>query len=59
MTTVTRLRRTAGPTTLAEASRRFLRREAFEPTTRDAYGLYERFGFSKPRERYMERPAVR
>jgi len=38
MTTVTRLHRAAGPTTLAEASRRFLRRDAFESTTRDAYG---------------------
>jgi GNAT superfamily N-acetyltransferase len=32
---------------------------AWTLATRDAYGLYERFGFSKPRERYMERPAAR
>src|SRR5215218_2703071 len=38
MTTVTRLHRAAGPTTLAEASTRFLRRDAFEPSTRDTYG---------------------
>ncbi|MGY1738374.1 tyrosine-type recombinase/integrase [Geodermatophilus sp. SYSU D00684] len=38
MTAVTRLHRAASPATLAEASRRFLRRDAFEPTTRDAYG---------------------
>jgi site-specific recombinase XerD len=38
MTTVTALRRAAGAMTLADASRRFLRRDAFEPTTRDAYG---------------------
>ena len=38
MTTVTRLHRAAGPMTLAEASRRFLRRDSFEPTTRDTYG---------------------
>ena len=38
MSTVTRLHRAGGTTTLAEASRRFLRRDAFEPTTRDAYG---------------------
>jgi ribosomal protein S18 acetylase RimI-like enzyme len=30
---------------------------AWTLATRDAYGLYERFGFFKPRERYMERPA--
>src|SRR3954470_5140972 len=38
MTSVTRLHRATGPMTLAEASRRFLRRDAFEPTTRDTYG---------------------
>src|SRR3954464_4392094 len=38
MTSVPRLHRATGPMTLAEASRRFLRRDAFEPTTRDAYG---------------------
>lgn len=31
---------------------------AWTLATRDAYGLYARFGFSKPRERYMERPAT-
>jgi ribosomal protein S18 acetylase RimI-like enzyme len=31
---------------------------AWTLATRDAYGLYERFGFLKPRERYMERPAA-
>lgn len=38
MTTVTRLHRAVDCVTLADASRRFLRRDAFEPTTRDAYG---------------------
>jgi integrase len=38
VTAVTRLHRAAGPMTLVEASRRFLRRDAFEPTTRDTYG---------------------
>ncbi|MCZ2826006.1 MULTISPECIES: helix-turn-helix domain-containing protein [unclassified Modestobacter] len=38
MTAVTRLHRAAGPVTLADASRRFPRRDAFEPTTRLAYG---------------------
>jgi hypothetical protein len=38
MTSVTRLHRAAGPMPLAEASRRFLRRDVFEPTTRDTYG---------------------
>src|SRR3954454_5884563 len=38
MSTVTRLHRAAGSMTLADATRRFLRRDAFEPTTRDAYG---------------------
>jgi ribosomal protein S18 acetylase RimI-like enzyme len=32
---------------------------AWTLATRDAYGLYERFGFSTPRERLMERPAAR
>jgi GNAT superfamily N-acetyltransferase len=27
--------------------------------TRDAHGLYERFGFAKPDETYLERPASR
>jgi ribosomal protein S18 acetylase RimI-like enzyme len=31
---------------------------AWTLATRDAYGLYERFGFSTPRDRYMERPAA-
>jgi GNAT superfamily N-acetyltransferase len=31
---------------------------AWTLATRDAYGLYERFGFSRPRQRYMERPAA-
>ena len=38
MTTVTQLHRVADPMTLAEASRRFLRRDALEQTTRDTYG---------------------
>lgn len=38
MTTVTPLRRAAGPTPLAEATRRFLRRDAFEESTRVSYG---------------------
>ena len=38
MTTVTALRGAVGALTLAAATRRFLRRDAFEPTTRDAYG---------------------
>ena len=38
MSAVPHLHRAAGPMTLAEASRRFLRRDAFEPTTRDTYG---------------------
>src|SRR4051794_10481234 len=38
MTTVTQLHRAADPMTLDEASRRFLRRDAFEQTTRDTYG---------------------
>jgi ribosomal protein S18 acetylase RimI-like enzyme len=32
---------------------------AWTLATRDAYGLYERFGFSTRRERMMERPATR
>jgi GNAT superfamily N-acetyltransferase len=32
---------------------------AWTLATKDAYGLYERFGFSTPRERVMERPAPR
>ncbi|HEV7727482.1 MAG TPA: hypothetical protein VGO74_11200 [Modestobacter sp.] len=38
MTTVTQLHRVADPMRLTEASRRFLRRDAFEQTTRDTYG---------------------
>lgn len=40
MMTVTRLRDTPAldPISLAEAQTRFLRRDAFEPTTRLAYG---------------------
>jgi GNAT superfamily N-acetyltransferase len=34
-------------------------RLAWTLATRDAYGLYERFGFVTPRERVMERPASR
>ena len=32
---------------------------AWTLATDDAYGLYERFGFSTPRARFMERPAAR
>lgn len=32
---------------------------AWTLATNDAYGLYERFGFSTPRARFMERPAAR
>ena len=32
---------------------------AWTLSTRDAYGLYERFGFSTPRRRFMQRPATR
>jgi integrase/recombinase XerC/integrase/recombinase XerD len=38
MSIVTPLRRVAGPMTLAEATRRFLRRDAFEESTRVSYG---------------------
>ncbi len=38
MTTVTRLRRAAGPMALAEATRRFLRRDTLEASTRATYG---------------------
>lgn len=38
MNTVPRLHRAAGPMTLAEVSHWFLRRDAFEQTTRDTYG---------------------
>ena len=38
LTTVTRLHCAAGPMPLAEATRRFLRRDAFEPSTRVSYG---------------------
>jgi GNAT superfamily N-acetyltransferase len=32
---------------------------AWTLATKDAYSLYERFGFSAPRARFMERPAAR
>ncbi len=38
MTTVTRLHRAASPLTRAEAARRYLRRDAFEASTRDTLG---------------------